>query len=180
MARRIVLREENIARQIYFIRGEKVMLDVDLAQLYQVETRVLKQAVRRNIESFPDDFMFSLSKKEWKLLTSQFVILEKGRGRGRYAKYLPFAFTEQGVAMLSGVLKSQRARDVNITIMRTFVRMRKLMETHSKLAGQLKKLESRLDKHDKAIFAIFEAIRQLMQPQNPPRRKIGFKGDDEK
>ena len=175
MSSSLVLMEGNIAQRIYFIRGEKVILDFDLAQLFQVETRVLKQAVRRNIESFPDDFMFTLSKKEWKSLTSQFVILEKLNGRGRYPKYLPFAFTEQGVAMLSGVLKGRRARDVNIAIMRTFVRMHKLLETHSALAAQLKKFESRIEKNDRAINTIFEAIRQLMQPPNPPRRRIGFK-----
>jgi phage regulator Rha-like protein len=154
------------------------MFDFDLAQLYHVETRALKQAVRRNMESFPDDFMFRLTKKEWKILTSQIVMFKKGQGK--HPKYLPYAFTEQGVAMLSSVLKSKRARLVNIAIMRAFVQMRKLLETHKELAAQLKKLESRLDQHDHAIQNIFEAIRQLMEQPNPPRKKIGFKIGKEK
>ncbi len=168
MATSIVLREEKIAQQIYFLRGEKVMLDYDLAQLYQVETRALKQAVKRNMDSFPSDFMFVLNAKEIKYLVSQNVIPSKSKLGGA----LP---TEQGVAMLSSVLKSKRARKVNIAIMRAFVQMRKFLETHKELAAQIKKLENKLDKHDTIIQKIFEAIRQLMQPPLTPRKKIGYK-----
>ena len=171
MAAGLVLKEENIVRQIYFLRGEKVMLDFDLAQLYGVETRALKQAVRRNRENFPPDFMFVLNRKEVNKLVSQNVIPSKSKFGGAF----PFAFTEQGVAMLSGVLKSRRARLVNIAIMRAFVQMRRLIETHRELASQLKKLETRLDKHDEVIQNIFEAIHQLMEPPHPPRKKIGFR-----
>ncbi len=170
----LIIKEENIAQQIYFIRGEKVMLDFELSLLYDVETKALKRAVRRNMDIFPGDFMFELNPGEWDNLRSQF-----GTSRWGGTRYAPMAFTEQGVAMLSGVLKSKRARDVNVSIMRTFVRMRKLLETHKELATQFKKLESRLDKNDEAIETIFEAIRQLMQPPNPPRKKIGYKSYDE-
>lgn len=175
MTTKLILREENIVQQINFIRGEKVMLDIDLAILYGVPTKALKQAVKRNIESFPSDFMFVLSKNELKNLRSQFVTSRWGGTR-----YPPMAFTEQGVGMLSSVLKSKRARQVNIAIMRAFVSMRKFFETHRELAAQLKKLESRLDMHDEAINKIFEAIRQLMQPPNPLRKRIGFKIGKEK
>ncbi|MEO8147889.1 MAG: ORF6N domain-containing protein [Bacteroidia bacterium] len=175
MTASLILKEENIVQQIHFIRGEKVMLDFDLAQLYQVETRALKQAVKRNLESFPPDFMFVLTIKEISFLVSQNVIPSKSKFGGA----LPYVFTEQGVAMLSGILKSKRARQVHIAIMRAFVSMRKFLETHKELATELKKLETRLDKNDDAINAIFEAIRQLMQPPNPPRKKIGFKIEDD-
>ncbi len=169
MSKRKFLKEENIAQQIYFIRGEKVILDFNLAQLYNVETKHFKEAVRRNIVNFPDDFMFVLTVVEFENLRSQFATSRWGGTR-----YAPMAFTEQGVAMLSGILKSKQAREVNIAIMRAFVQMRKYLETNKELAIQLKKLESRLDKNDEAINRIFEAIRQLMLPPNPPRKKIGF------
>ena len=153
-----ILKEENIIHQIYFIRGEKVMLDFELSLLYNVETKALKRAVRRNIDLFPEDFMFEIPRKEFHLLRSQIGTLEDDDvGKGKHPKYLPFAFTEQGVAMRSGVLKSKRAREVNIAIMRTFVRMRKLIDAHKELSIELKKLESRVDKNDEAIEAIFEA-----------------------
>jgi phage regulator Rha-like protein len=161
---------ERIERSIYLIRGQKVMLDVDLAELYGVETRVLKQAVRRNMKRFPDDFMFELTKEENQSLRSQNVILK----RGQHSKYLPFAFTEQGVAMLSSVLNSERAIQVNIEIMRTFVRLRETLATHKELARRLSELESRIGEHDEQIQAIFEAIRQLMLPPERSRKKIGF------
>ena len=167
--------EENIVQQIYFIRGEKVMLDFDLATLYGVETKQLKQAVKRNIESFPNDFMFELTSTELENLRSHFVTSSWGGTR-----YMPMAFTEQGVAMLSSVLKSKRAREVNIAIMRIFVRMRKMLDKHKELSAQLKELENRLDNHDATIKKIFEAIRQLMQPAILPRNKIGFKREDDK
>lgn len=161
---------ERIEKAILLIRGQKVMLDSDLAALYGVETRVLKQAVRRNRKRFPSDFMFELTKEENRSLRSQNVILEPGR----YSKYLPFAFTEQGVAMLSSILHSERAIQVNIAIMRVFVRLREMMATHKELAFKLVELEERLEGHDEQIQNIFEAIRQLMTPPEPPRKKIGF------
>ena len=161
---------ERIEKAILLVRGQKVMLDSDLAALYRVETRVLKQAVRRNRKRFPSDFMFELTKEENRSLRSQNVILEPGR----YSKYLPFAFTEQGVAMLSTVLNSERAIEVNIAIMRVFVRLREMMATHKELALKLWELEGRIQDHDEQIVAIFEAIRQLMTPPETARKKIGF------
>jgi len=165
---------ERIEKAILLIRGQKVMLDSDLAALYGVETRVLKQAVRRNRKRFPSDFMFELTKEENRSLRSQNVILEPGR----YSKYLPFAFTEQGVAMLSSILNSERAIEVNIAIMRVFVRLREMMATHKELAFKLIELEERLEGHDEQIQSIFEAIRQLMTPPEPARKKIGFEAKE--
>jgi len=162
---------ERIERLIYLIRGHKVILDADLAELYGVETRVLIQAVKRNLRRFPADFMFQLSDEETKLLRSQFVISKKRRG-GR--RYLPYAFTEQGVAMLSGVLNSERAVEINIEIMRAFVRLREMLLTHRDLARKLDALERKFESHDVHIRALFEAIRQLMTPEKPNKRKIGF------
>ena len=159
---------EVIEQKIFMIRRQKVMLDRDLAELYGVETRVLNQAVRRNIGRFPEDFMFSLTRQEIRDL-SQIVISSK-------IKHAPnvFAFTEQGVAMLSGVLNSKRAIQVNITIMRVFVRLRQILSTHKELAYKLKELERKTEKHDVEIQTIFEAIRQLMTPPEKPKHKIGF------
>jgi phage regulator Rha-like protein len=170
MGKRSVVGLQRIENLIYLNRGQKVMLDADLAELYGVETRVLKQAVRRNRNRFPSDFMFELTNKENRSLRSQNVILE----RGRYSKYLPFAFTEQGVAMLSTVLNSERAIEVNIALMRVFVRLREMMATHKELSLKLRELESRIQDHDEQIVAIFGAIRQLMTSSEPPRKKIGF------
>ncbi len=161
---------ESIVNKIVFLRSEKVLLDHDLAELYGVETKVLKQAVRRNIKRFPDDFMFELTKEENQSLRSQNVTLK----RGQHSKYSPFAFTEQGVAMLSSVLNSERAIEVNISIMRAFVQLRKMIVSHDKLAGKLAELEQHLESHDEQIQAIFEAIRQLMAPPAKSRKKIGF------
>ncbi len=157
----------QIERHILLIRGEKVMLDADLAALYQVETRVLTQAVKRNIDRFPKDFMFQLSKEEFDHLRSQTVTSSWG---GR--RYPPYAFTEQGVAMLSSVLRSKRAVQVNVEIMRAFVRLRQLLATNKKLEQQLDTLEQ---KYDKQFKVVFDAIRQLMQPPEPARKRpIGF------
>jgi phage regulator Rha-like protein len=162
---------EAVASRIYLIRGHKVMLDRDLAELYGVETRVLKQAVRRNIGRFPADFMFELTKEEEDSLRSQIVTL---KGRGKHSKYLSFAFTEQGVAMLSTVLNSERAIEVNIAIMRAFVRMRELLATNKKMARKLDELEKRLTGHDEQFQMVFEAIRQLIEVEEKPKKKIGF------
>jgi hypothetical protein len=161
---------ELIASKIYLIRGIKMMLDRDLAELYGVETRSLIQAVKRNIERFPSDFMLQLTKEEFDSLRSQFV-LSKGKG-GR--RYLPYVFSEQGVAMLSSVLKSKRAIEVNIAIMRAFVQLRKMIDTHAELSWKLSDLEKKLGDHDEQIQAIFEAIRQLMAPPDKPKKKIGY------
>jgi len=161
---------EVFERRIFLIRGQKVMLSLHLAELYDVETRVLGQAVKRNIERFPEDFMFRLTGEEWSRLRSQNVILEGGRGQ--HSKYPPHAFTEQGVAMLSSALRSQRAIQVNIAIMRTFVKLRQMLATHAELARKLEVIER---KYDVQFKAVFDAIRELMQPPDRPRRRIGFK-----
>jgi len=164
---------ERIEKAILLIRGKKVMLDADLASLYGVETRVLVQAVRRNLGRFPEDFMFQLSKEEVDFLRSQIVTLK--RGRGQHSKYLPYAFTEQGVAMLSSVLRSPRAIQVNIEIMRAFVRLRQMLASHAELARKLDALEQ---KYDAQFRAVFDAIRQLMAPPEPKRRPLGFRRGD--
>ncbi len=164
---------EIIEKKIYLVRSQKVMLDSDLAELYGVSVKVLNQAVKRNISRFPNDFMFHLTKKENISLRSQFVTLKTGRGQHR--KYLPYAFTEQGVAMLSSVLNSERAIHVNIAIMRAFVKLREIFSTHKELAHKLAELERKIERHDVEIKAIFDAIRQLMAPPQKQRRKIGFR-----
>ena len=159
---------ERIVSKIYIIRETRVMIDGDLAELYGVETRVLKQAVRRNITRFPEDFMFELTEDENRALRSQNVILK----RGQHSKYLPFAFTEQGVAMLSSVLNSDRAIQVNILIMRAFTRLRQMLSTHEELKRKIEAMER---KYDHQFQVVFEAIRQLMVEAEKPKRKIGFK-----
>ena len=162
---------ESIARKIIFLRGEKVLLDSDLAELYDVETGALNRAVKRNADRFPEDFMFQITGEEAELLRCQTGISKPGRG-GR--RYLPYAFTEQGVAMLSSVLNSKRAIEVNIAIMRAFVHLRKVIASHDKLSKKLAELEQHLEDHDESIEAIFEAIRQLMTPPKKSRKRIGF------
>ena len=164
----------QIERRIYLIRGQKVMLDSDLAELYGVSTSSLNQAVRRNIERFPEDFAFQLTREEYEPLRSQSVILKTGRGQHR--KYLPLTFTEQGVAMLSSVLRSERAVKVNIAIMRTFVRLRELLLSNADLARKLETLES---KYDEQFRVVFEAIRELMSQEEAPKRQIGFNQGEE-
>jgi len=160
---------ERVTKSILLIRGEKVLLDEHLAVLYGVETRVLVQAVSRNGNRFPPDFMFQLSREEWADLRSQTVISNpEGRGGRRTA---PYAFTEEGVAMLSSVLRSDQAVSVNIEIMRAFVRLREILATHHELARKLDRLEQ---KYDAQFKAVFDAIRQLMEPRVPRRKPIGF------
>jgi hypothetical protein len=165
----------DITRSILALRGHKVLLDEDLATLYGVEIRVLVQAVKRNAARFPEDFMFQLSGPEWAALRSQSVTLKAGRGQHR--KYRPYAFTEQGVAMLSSVLRSGRAIAVNIQIMRAFVRMREMLASNTALSRKLDELERKYQHHDEAITAILSAIRELMNPPVPKRRPIGFTVD---
>ena len=176
MNENLILHEENIVSIIYMIRGEKVMLDMDLAGLYGVKTNRLKEAVRRNINRFPNDFMFELTEDEFANLRAQFASSSWGGLR-----HSPFAFTEQGVAMLSGILNSERAISVNIAIMRTFVQMRKLMFSNAELSQRVGDLERLMNEHledyGSDIQDIYEALRQLMRDQDEeePRRPIGFK-----
>jgi len=163
------LRAENISQRILTIRGYRVMLDFDLAELYGVTTKRLNEAVRRNAARFPNDFMFQLTAGEAESLRSQIATLKTERGKHR--KYLPYAFTEQGVAMLSGVLRSQRAVQVNIAIMRAFVRMRRMLLSHVDLARKVDALERT---YDAQFVMVFDAIRALMEPPKTPRRRIGF------
>lgn len=158
----------TIEDQIHLIRGPRVMLSPDLALLYEVEPRALIQAVKRNIERFPKDFMFQLNKEE-----TQALKISSSWGGAR--RTTPYAFTEQGIAMLSGVLKSSRAIKVNIIIMRAFVKLRELLSTNKELAYKLTELEHSVGKHDEAIQAIFEAIKQLLHPVPEPREPIGYK-----
>ncbi len=162
----------DIASYIYLIRGEKVMLDYTLAQLYGVEVKILKRTVRRHIQRFPEDFMFALTQEEYKSLRYQFGTLEKGK----HSKYLPFAFTEQGVAMLSGILNSINAIQVNIAIMRAFVQLRGFLDIHKELARSIEELEQVVSVHDEKIQLIFSAIKQLMEEKENPtaRNPVGF------
>lgn len=179
-----VIPNERIEKRIFWLRGEKVMLDSDLAELYEVETRVLNQAVRRNIERFPSDFMFQLTLKEANAILasrSQIVTLNEEKDslrsqsvtskRGKNVKYAPYAFTELGVAMLSSVLRSERAIAVNIQIVRTFVQLRNMLVTHEALR---KKLEIMERKYDKQFKAVFDVLRQLLKEEAEPKRAIGF------
>ena len=181
-----IIPAEQIALRIRHFRGEKVLLDFDLAALYGAETRVINQAVRRNADRFPADFMFQLSSQEAETLSqvvtpsvaghnvsnSSQIVMSSGKYRGK--RYRPYAFTEQGVAMLSSVLNSVSAVKMNIAIMRAFVQLRRALETNRELARKFSELERRIDKHDTEIDAILEAIRQLMAPPEKPRREIGF------
>jgi hypothetical protein len=161
---------ERITRAILLIRGQKVIPDTDLAELYDVETKALNRAVKRNIERFPPDFIFELTKVEAERLRRQSGTSKRG---GR--RYRPYAFTEQGVAMLSSVLHSERAVRVNIEIMRAFVQLRQMLSSHADLARKLEALEN---KYDAQFKVVFDAIRELMTPPDPPRRRIGFVSED--
>ena len=162
---------ERIQNVIFLIRGEKVMLDSHLAELYGVDTGTLNRAAKRNADRFPEDFMFQLTDDEVESLRCQIGISNVGRG-GR--RYLPYAFTEQGVAMLSSVLRSGRAVQVNVAIMRAFVSLRRLLATNETLARKFAELERKLEGHDEAIKTLFNAIRELMLPPPKPKREIGF------
>ena len=160
---------ERIETRILTIRSQRVLLDTDLAELYGVPTSRLNEAVKRNLARFPEDFMFQLSQEEADSLRSQFATLKAGRGKHR--KYLPYVFTEQGVAMLSSVLNSERAIQVNIAIMRAFVQLRGMLTSNAELSRKLNALER---KYDAQFKVVFEAIRELMEPPKKARRKIGF------
>jgi len=164
---------ERIEKAIFLIRGERVMLDADLAELYSVTTKALNQAVRRNRNRFPEDFMIRLTRAEVEDLNRSQIVT--GSQKHRDPRFPPYAFTEQGVAMLSSVLRSQRAVEVNIEIMRAFVRLRTLVAAHGELAAKLTELERRVATHDEHIEAIFNAIRQLMTPPPAKVKEIGFR-----
>ena len=159
----------SIETHIFLIRGQKVMVDSDLAELYRVPTKVFNQAVKRNLKRFPKDFMFRLNGKDMGILRSQIVTSSWGGRRSS-----PYAFTEQGVAMLSSILNSERAVQVNIAIMRAFVRLREILTTHRDLAEKIGDLEKKYRQHDVKIDSVFDAIREMLQPPLSPRRRIGF------
>lgn len=175
MKKDVLVPHEVITDRIYLIRGQKVMLDKDLALLYRIQTRYLKRAVRRNIKRFPSDFMFVLNDEEMNAMGCQFGTPPNILFGG----YKPFAFTEHGILMLSSVLSSEQAVQINILIMRAFIKLRNLLATHKELAHNLGQLEEKVGKHDKQIMALFEAIHQLMEPPPKPIRKIGFIQDKE-
>jgi hypothetical protein len=162
---------ERVEKLIHLVRGEKVMLDADLAELYGVETKALNRAVKRNASRFPEDFMFRLTPEETDILRCQSGTSSFDHG-GR--RYLPHAFTEQGVAMLSSVLRSERAVQVNVAIMRAFVGLRRMLADNRALAAKLAEMDRKLEGHDQAIRSLFEAIRELMEPPPKPKREIGF------
>jgi hypothetical protein len=172
MAEQNLVSTERIERVILVLRGHRILLDADLAALYGVETKAFNRAVKRNIDRFPDDFMFQLTDEETEALRCHFGT-SKGRGGRRYP---PYAFTEQGVAMLSSVLNSPRAVQVNIEIMRAFVRLRQMLQSNADLGRKLEALEKRYDAQFKVVF---DAIRQLMTPPAKPKARIGFGSDGE-
>jgi hypothetical protein len=175
MENNVVLTEDQISHKIYFIRGHKVMLDSDLAELYGVETKQLKRQVRRNLGRFPDDFMFELNQREYPFSRSQNGTLKQGEN----IKYAPMVFTEQGVSMLSSVLTSERAIKVNIQIMRIFTKVRQMLADNTELRLEIEKIKSRLDNQDKNMDVVFRYLDELTAPkeQQVPRQRIGFKPD---
>lgn len=164
--------DEIIMDKIYFIRGQKIMLDRDLAELYGVETKRLKEAVRRNISRFPEDFMFEMGKEEFENWRTQFA---SSKEEFKGLRYAPFCFSEQGVTMLSCVLNSERAIAVNIQIIRIFHRMREMISTHKDILLKLEQLENKVSNHDEDIRLIFDYLKQLLNPVSAPRDVIGFK-----
>jgi phage regulator Rha-like protein len=171
----ITVADEVIMNKIYVIRGQKVMIDRDLAELYEVETKRLKEAVRRNASRFPKDFMFEMNKKEFENWRTQNATSKEDKQGLRYA---PFCFTEQGVTMLSCILNSDRAIEVNIQIIRIFTKMKEMLLTHKDILLQLHKIEKKLTAHDEDIQLIFQYLKKLLNPPQEPRQRIGFKPDD--
>jgi len=176
MKEKHLIPNERIIQSIFVVRGQKVIIDSDLATLYGVETKILNQSVKRNLVRFPADFMFQLTEKEAEFLRSQIVTLNKPSAqkqskRGEHRKYLPYVFTEQGVLMLSSVLKSERAIQVNIQIVRTFVKLREMLSHYKDLK---EKIESMEEKYDKRFKVVFDTLKQLLAEEEKPKRKIGF------
>ncbi len=167
----VLMADEEIVNKIYFIRGQKVMLDRYLAEMYGIETKQLKRQVKRNLDRFPEDFMFKLSEVELKILRSQFGTLQSGS----HFRYAPLAFTEHGVLMLSSVVNSQMAIQVNITIMRVYSKMKSLLAANKDILLKLEKLERTTDKNNEDIQVIFKQLKKLLQPEALPRTKIGYK-----
>jgi hypothetical protein len=165
----MTIQEEDLAQRIYLLRGKKIMFDFDLAKLYNLETRVLKQQVKRNMERFPEDFMFELTRSEWEEVITNCDNLSV---YSKYKPFPPFAFTEQGVAMLSSVLRSKKAITVNIAIMRAFVNLRQLIDANKNLIQRIDSIE---EKFDKKFLLVFEAIKELIKQENEPREMIGYK-----
>lgn len=165
--------DELVMNKIYYIRGQKVMLDKDLAELYEVETKQLKRQVNRNINRFPEDFMFQLTSNEYEVLRSQFGTLK----RGEHSKFLPYVFTEQGVAMLSGTLSSDRAIAVNIQIMRIFTRIRQMLMDNTELRLEIEKIKKKVDNHDKNMEVVFQYLDELLDKKESTkdRKQIGYK-----
>jgi hypothetical protein len=176
MSKSIVIPDEVVISKIYLIRGQKVMIDRDLAELYGVETRVLKQAVRRNIERFPEDFMFEMNKEEFDQWREENITASEDKQGLRYA---PFCFTEQGVTMLSCVLNSKRAVEVNIQVIRIFTRLREMVLTHKDILLKLEQLERKVMRQDGDIKLIFKYLKELLNPKTEPMRRIGYKRKDE-
>ena len=170
----IMIPDEVVMDKIYLIRGKKVMIDRDLAKLYNVETKVLKQAVRRNSDRFPEDFMFMLSNEEFAILRSQIVTSSWGGSR-----YVPMAFTEQGVAMISSVLNSKQAIQVNILVIRVFSKMRELIVSHKDLLLKMEQLENKVKDHDGKIALIIGYLKRFIDVQEKPRKQLGFKRETE-
>jgi len=176
-AKKLALLVTLIERRIYLIRGLKVMIDCDLAELYGVETKILNRGVRRNLERLPEDFMFQLTKNEAESLRIQFGTLERA-GRGQHRKYLPYVFTEQGVAMLSSVLNSKRAIEVNIAIMRAFVKLRQMLESNEQLNRKFVAVIRKLSEHDKYFRVVFDELKKLTAQPISSHRQIGFKTNE--
>ena len=172
MAQKTLIPLQSVANRIRIIRGHRVMPDSDLAELYGVLTKALNQAVKRNIERFPSDFMFQLTAEEFDHWRSQIVTSNPGARMG--LRRPPYVFTEHGALQLASVLKSERAVDMSLLVVRAFVRLRELLATNKELAAQFKKLERRLDMSDEAIAELYAMVRQLMTPPDKPKRRIGF------
>lgn len=172
MSQEISIPNERIINKIYVIRGQKVMLDRDLAKIFQVETRRLKEQVRRNIERFPESFMFELTQEEYKSLRSQFATLK----RGGHSKYPPFVFTEHGILMLTSVLNSEIAIKMSVQIIETFVQLRKLANNYEEIMKKIQQMESQYNEQFSEIYTVLQRL--LEKPKDPPRKRIGFKTDD--
>ncbi len=172
-----IISDDSVINKIYLVRNHKVMLDSDLSELYGVETKVLNQALKRNLDRFPEDFMFQLNVEEWESLRSQFVTSNKSRG-GR--TYLPNVFTEHGVLMLSSILNSSQAIQVNIQIVRIFSRLRNMLNEQSDFKMEISEIKKQLSNHDKSIALVFNYVDELLQHKNNPvkRKRIGYKSDD--
>ena len=181
MSKLPIVSEEKVQNAIIILRGKRIIIDSDLAQFYGVKTKVFNQAIKRNIDRFPEDFMFQLTKNEWDFLRSQFVTSKAKRGGVRY---LPYAFTEHGAVQAANVLNSPVAVQAGILVVRVFVKTAELIAAHKDISDKIEKLEKKLTsglkKHDKEIRALFEAIHSLMNPPDPPRKKIGFRIGKEK